>query len=258
MCVRVQPPTAAPPSSLPAPAAPVPAAAAAAAKGPTSGQSALLSSGAISSTADGQLRHKVHVSPLSLPSLRSYLRHDYPASLMDDSFLSELQHMADGIAQPATSASAQHASHRGPAPPQQPQAAQSITSLLCCPASFCLTAGTDRVVRFWDLHEPLDSYRVTGPPLADDGLQARYSGRIENSSVVMEETMQHSAAADGGTADQQQQQQQLMKLAVARKSRGATPPASCHQSEIVDMKAIEFPQKMLATASTDGVIKVWL
>ena len=277
MCIRVQPATATAASSTSAP----PAAAAALqqpapttaqhGKSASAGQSALLSSGAaLSTTADGQLRHKVHVSPLSLPSLRSYLRHDYPASLMDDSFLAELHQMADSIAQPtaANSNSSPQPSYRAAAAAvaQQPPSSQSITALLCCPASFCLTAGTDRVVRFWDLHEPLDSYRVSGPPLLDDSLQPRYSGRIENSSVVMEETMQHSnttdshtataaAAAAAGGADQQQQ---LMKLAVSRKSRGATPPASCHQSEIVDMKAIEWPQKMIATASTDGIIKVWI
>ena len=290
MCIRVQQPASVPSSSSSSSsvsaassvslsaAVPSQSAPSAAQHGKAaSGQSALLSSGtALSTTADGQLRHKVHVSPLSLPSLRSYLRHDYPASLMDESFLTELSQMADSIAQTTTAAagtsnssgsnSTPHPTSRTPSSVVQPQplSTQSITSLLCCSASFCLTAGTDRVVRFWDLHEPLDSYRVTGPPLLDDNWQPRYSGRIENSSVVMEETMQHtntdsnSGPAAGTAAADQQQQQHLMKLAVARKSRGATPPASCHQSEIVDMKAIEWPQKMIATASTDGIIKVWI
>ena len=287
MCIRVQPATAPPAagaaaSSFSAAAAAAAAQAAATAgqhgKGSSAGQSALLSSAsALSTTADGQLRQKVHVSPLSLPSLRSYLRLDYPQSLLDDSFLAELRQMADSLQTAATTGgtgtgtgssgsgtahsphTATHRSSASQSPPTPP--APSITSLLLCPGSFCLTAGTDRTVRFFDLHEPLDSYRVSGPPLLDDSWQPRYSGRIENSSVVMEETMQHSSAdgtSAGGAADQQQQQQQLMKLAVARKSRGATPPASCHQSEIVDMKAIEWPQKMIATASTDGIIKVWI
>ena len=282
MCIRVQPATA----STAAPSASTVTSSASSAvaastgsqqastaaqhgKAASSGQSALLSSNAaVSTTADGQLRHKVHVSPLSLPSLRSYLRHDYPASLVDDSLLHELSAMADSIASAAggatnTSSASAHTNSHGPSHGHsnsdaqssrrlQPPSVQSVTALLSCPGSFCLTAGTDRVVRFWDLHEPLDSYRVSGPPLLDDDVQPRYSGRIENSSVVMEETLQHTAAAAA------EQQQQLMKLAVARKSRGATPPASCHQSEIVDMKAIEWPQKMIATASTDGIIKVWI
>ena len=279
MCIRVQPATAATSSSSSGSAAAAAVTSQAAAtsaqhgKSSSAGQSALLSSGALSTTADGQLRHKVHVSPLSLPSLRSYLRHDYPASLMDDSFLTELNQMADSIAHTATAAgsanssnSSPHSTHRSTAAAsaQQPLSAQSITSLLCCPGSFCLTAGTDRVVRFWDMHEPLDSYRLTGPPLLDDNMQPRYSGRIENSSVVMEETMQHSnnTAADThnntAASSAADQQQHLIKLAVSRKSRGATPPASCHQSEIVAMKAMEWPQKMIATASTDGIIKVWI
>ena len=280
MCVRVQPATAtsgatsASAGALSAPTAVSATVASQAApmpgqhgKAASAGQSALLSSGAaLSTTADGQLRHKVHVSPLSLPSLRSYLRHDYPASLMDESFLGELTQLADSITQQTTGAvnnnsSTQHSTYRAQAAAAstaQPPSSQSITSLLCCPGSFCLTAGTDRVVRFWDLHEPLDSYRVTGPPLLDDNWQPRYSGRIENSSVVMEETLQHSSNTDSHSGTAAGEQQQLMKLAVARKSRGATPPASCHQSEIVDMKAIEWPQKMIATASTDGMIKVWI
>jgi len=31
-----------------------------------------------------------------------------------------------------------------------------------------------------------------------------------------------------------------------------------HQDTILDVKAIEFPQKMLATASRDGTVKVFL
>ena len=149
----------------------------------------------------------------------------------------------------------------------------SITSFLCCPQSFCLTAGSDRVIRFWDLHEPIDSYRVSQPDLPDD-VVARYTGRIENSTCVMEEVLHttHGAAAmaaqaeddhKGGAAAQGKngastELEERMRSALAKKSRGQSPPSSCHQSEIVDLKAIEFPQKMLASASTDGIIKIWI
>jgi hypothetical protein len=44
-----------------------------------------------------------------------------------------------------------------------------------------------------------------------------------------------------------------------RHSRRAGPHAAPthHADAITDLKAIEFPQPMLATASRDGVVKIW-
>lgn len=120
-------------------------------------------------------RQKVHVSPLSLPSLRSYIRESGPADrigggssaayppaysassgfyhsllgvTLDDSFLREFSQM--GSPEPLL------ASNSGAAAPA------SIRSFLLCKESFALTAGTDKVVRFWDMRDPADSYRSEG------------------------------------------------------------------------------------------------
>ena len=226
---------------------------------------------AVSANADGQLRHKVSVSPLSLPSLRSYLKSDYPQSLMDDSVIKELQNLTDAFNGPHGAGSTSTPSSSSPSSLLSLQSSASITSFLCCPQSFALTAGSDRILRFWDLHEPIDSYRVSQPDMPDD-VVARYTGRIENSTCVMEEVLTHAQGGAAGTgADEEPkagqggggarggvEAEERMRSALAKKSRGQSPPSSCHQSEIVDLKAIEFPQKMLASASTDGIIKIWI
>lgn len=119
-------------------------------------------------------RQKVHVSPLSLPSLRSYIRESGPADriggssaafppaysassgfyhsllgvTLDDSFLREFSQM--GSPESLLSTGSGGASSPAPA---------SIRSFLLCKESFALTAGTDKVVRFWDMRDPADSYR---------------------------------------------------------------------------------------------------
>jgi hypothetical protein len=42
------------------------------------------------------------------------------------------------------------------------------------------------------------------------------------------------------------------------KRYGPVPPPTAHQEEIVDLRAIEYPVKMLATAAKDGTIKIWV
>ena len=118
-------------------------------------------------------RQKVRVSPLSLPSLRSYIRNDYATApqnsqvassgtnfhpayssssgfyhsllgvTLDDSFLKEFATL--GAPESTNSSSAATSS--------------SINSFLVCKESFALTAGTDKKIRFWDLRDPADSYR---------------------------------------------------------------------------------------------------
>lgn len=69
---------------------------------------------------------------------------------------------------------------------------------------------------------------------------------------------QHAPGSGGAGAGGSSDDQLRAKLAAARKNSGQMPPSTAHSSEILDMKAIEYPQKMLATASRDGVIKIWI
>ncbi len=42
------------------------------------------------------------------------------------------------------------------------------------------------------------------------------------------------------------------------KRYGPVPPITAHHEEIVDLRAIEYPVKMLATCSRDGAVKIWV
>lgn len=47
--------------------------------------------------------------------------------------------------------------------------------------SFVVTGGHDRVLRYWDLARPVDSYRVSSDDIGPFDL--RYNARIENNTV---------------------------------------------------------------------------
>lgn len=130
-------------------------------------------------------RQKVQVSPLSLPSLRSYIREGGSAergsasksanaaataysacsgfyqsllgNTLDESFLREFSRMGspDGLASAASTAAAASASAAAAAS----STPASIRSFLMCKEAFAMTAGTDKLVRYWDMREPADSYR---------------------------------------------------------------------------------------------------
>jgi len=278
----------------------------------------------------GGSRNRVRVSPLSLPSLRSYMRHDshavasgsasgsglfspphsYTSSsgfyhsilgvTLDDAFVRELSNMGlppDASTQGGPADGMPSSSH---SPSTAASKAPTITSMLLCKESFALTAGTDAVVRFWDLRDPADSYRICGEDLSE-GDYLRYHCRVENSTVVLEEVLSqaslatsasatspststssnnHASAAASATESpasstsnnaqpsstasirsQSPSDRRLMEEKLrerARRQHGLIPPSASHTSAILAMKAFEYPQKMLATASRDGSIKIWI
>jgi WD40 repeat protein len=160
----------------------------------------------------------------------------------------------------------------------------SIRSFLLCRDFFTLTSGSDRVVRFWDLRDPADSYRISAPELGSSGSGGssgqsssssagdeyshylRYNSRVENTTVVLEEVLSNqipvqdgsASGGAGGGGSGTREERARHKAASARRTQGQQSPSPAHASDILDMKAIEFPQKMLATAGRDGVIKIWI
>ena len=104
----------------------------------------------------------------------------------------------------------------------------------------------------------------------------RYNSRFENTTVVMEEVLSNqagpaatagsgsgsgsNAGSSGASSNDNSSASPALKakFVMARKTSGQTPPSTAHTSEILDMKALEFPQKMIATAARDGVIKIWI
>jgi phosphoinositide-3-kinase regulatory subunit 4 len=224
-----------------------------------------LSTAAANNTAN--LKSKVKVSPFSLPSLRSY-NNVLGLSLIDETFQKELSSSIDFINNEL----------------------YSVTGFKCCNQSFLLTSHTDRAIRFWDLNNAGDSYRVTNlhlDSLNEHNYAVKYSGKLENNTVVYEETTQHypdltqaKAAAeqkskengtsenhsnsnvqndtDGSNVHNSNSSPEQQKLLLSKRARGLVSPSSAHSSEILDLVAIEFPQKMLATADRAGIVKVWI
>jgi WD40 repeat protein len=284
--------------------APVGSSAAAGAGPPPLNRRESLNVAAAASAYPNRARQKVHVSPLSLPSLRSYMREadlrsagggvgqtasfppPYSSSsgfyqsivntTLDDAFLKEF-----AAATPETTASTGAGGTAVPAPPVP----LSIRSFLLCRDFFTLTSGSDRVVRFWDLRDPADSYRISAPELGSSGSGSgssgqssgssagdeyshylRYNSRVENTTVVLEEVLSNqipvqdgsATGGAGGGGSGAREERARHKAASARRTQGQQSPSPAHASDILDMKAIEFPQKMLATAGRDGVIKIWI
>lgn len=134
-----------------------------------------------------------------------------------------------------------------------------------------LTAGTDCAVRCWDCVKTEGSYVVISPPPSDNAAAAaaaagnaqhtletddvpeyRYSlNTIKGVGVVEEQCAmptQHNATESGPQREAQ--------LAATRwRARAAS---LAHQQTVVDMACVEgYVEPLLATASLDGVIKVW-
>jgi WD40 repeat protein len=207
------------------------------------------------------VRPSIRVSPLSLPSLRSYmmLGSAYKPPALDGQFAAEFKAIGDR------------------------RKDTYVSSFLCCRENFVLTAGTDRTVRFWDLRDPTDSYRVTAPgtttTAAATGLRGgnkrgdvRFKARMGNNTAVFEELASSSApvplvskkssssssSSDAKHKQKQKQQQQQQSADVLKGHRGPTPASTAHKDIITDMKALQFPQNMLVTSSRDGLVKVWV
>eukprot|EP00457_Paulinella_chromatophora_P000231 gb/GEZN01000231.1/.p1 GENE.gb/GEZN01000231.1/~~gb/GEZN01000231.1/.p1 ORF type:complete len:1689 (+),score=318.73 gb/GEZN01000231.1/:174-5240(+) len=132
---------------------------------------------------------------------------------------------------------------------------RSIRSFLISPEQFCLTGGSDATVRYWDLRQPRESYRVVGRDLGP--FSVRYDGKREKNLAIFQEVLSASEAISEQKESQAKRQRRIRE-AFAQQRRGPVPASPAHQDEILAMQAIEFPQKMLATAGRDGVVKIWV
>lgn len=76
-----------------------------------------------------------------------------------------------------------------------------MVSFLYCRSSYCLTAGSDRIVRYWDLSNGGESsYHITKPEQSNIKIQqTKVQGRLENTTVVLEEQQAENALTDKQT-----------------------------------------------------------
>lgn len=110
--------------------------------------------------------------------------------------------------------------------------------------------GADCAVRCWDLSDPTDnSYCVVAPPPAEPFTGPptfEYSCRKVNDVPVVEESCQLIRQSS-------QRQQQLQAQTWWERALGL-----CHKQTITAMARVEgHSESLLATASMDGVVKVW-
>lgn len=130
-------------------------------------------------------------------------------------------------------------------------------SLLSGPGSELLSGGSDCAVRCWDVVDPQRSYVVVAPP-QDAYVVPKwsYSSRVVGQASVIEER------AVEGIASQRRGAVREDAAAVEERQVGARwwerAVALGHQQSIVDMARMEgHAEPLLASASLDGVIKVW-
>lgn len=169
------------------------------------------------------------VSPLTLPSLRVQTLAESKEGGLDQAAIRELGARRD-----------------------EPQ--ESVNGFLFCREGYVLTAGSDRVIRYWDLNDPLESRHVSGDDISPNW--TRCNGSLQNNTVVYEELV--GTPLDGKEGDLPSEEDIAMqqRYQLANKGRGVVPPPTTHEDCILDLKAIEFPHKMLVSAGRDGVIKV--
>eukprot|EP00475_Leptophrys_vorax_P038192 TRINITY_DN6689_c0_g1_i1.p1 TRINITY_DN6689_c0_g1~~TRINITY_DN6689_c0_g1_i1.p1 ORF type:complete len:1151 (+),score=275.62 TRINITY_DN6689_c0_g1_i1:39-3455(+) len=149
---------------------------------------------------------------------------------------------------------------------------------------FVLTVGSDAVVRFWNLQVDKEELRPSRrlSSSRDDLIDGHlfYKAHLEGSTAMFEEIVSRDNFdfAANIVTPEEKMSEQLRNSAVmgsvrmttsaqtannarslrAGRARGPTEPPSHHTDAITDLKAFEYPQKMLITSSRNGRIKVWV
>ncbi|KXS16088.1 hypothetical protein M427DRAFT_145085 [Gonapodya prolifera JEL478] len=166
------------------------------------------------------------------------------------------------------------------------QPSRSSLALYPAPdASFLLTAGTDRKIRFWDHANADDSYVMCGPPPSEEGApHARYSTRQHEGVLFHMEyaapgvlgstggslprinraaaTLSVGSGGSGITNGQEgrEMQQQWYPPPATGSSglgRSSWPAVLAHRDAVTDITVTTVPYPMVLTGGRDGVVKVW-
>jgi WD40 repeat protein len=141
---------------------------------------------------------------------------------------------------------------------------------------FILTAGSDAVIRYWNLQvEKEDSRHSRRISSADVDGRVFFKSHVENNASVIEEIVTKDALdqVNSSLIENDEEKYQLSgsaslgklsfhlnsnKNKKAIRQRGPIEPPTYHTDNITDLKAFEFPQKMLISSSRNGKIKVWV
>ena len=128
------------------------------------------------------------------------------------------------------------------------------TGVLIAKDQFLISAGRDRVVRYWDMQCPAKSFRISNTSPNTTFTYNAYRDKKYN-EVVFEELIEFE---EEDYADLNEKQD-TGTISSSKKATGKSHDSKAvHQDIITDLKAVEFPQKMLLTASRNGIVKVWI
>merc|ERR1712113_229740 len=116
---------------------------------------------------------------------------------------------------------------------------------------FIICAGRDRVVRYWDMQQPQKSFRISDTTPNTIFTYNAYQDKKYN-EVVFEELIEFE---EEDYADLNEKKDTATISSSKSKQHNTK---SVHQDIITDLKAIEYPQKMLLTSSRNGIVKVWI
>ncbi|XP_039265322.2 phosphoinositide 3-kinase regulatory subunit 4-like [Styela clava] len=108
------------------------------------------------------------------------------------------------------------------------------------------TAGTDSVIRLWDMNKPVNS-KILSEPSHQSTTSVSYDLRRVEGTDVIQEHVTKAKSAGGSTASAAESGPEL-------RSNGVE---TCHRDVITDMAMFRVNQTMLVSASRDGVVKIW-
>mmetsp|Transcript_8884 Transcript_8884/g.13259 ORF Transcript_8884/g.13259 Transcript_8884/m.13259 type:complete len:1469 (+) Transcript_8884:1-4407(+) len=113
-----------------------------------------------------------------------------------------------------------------------------------------LTAGRDRIIRYWNLNRIERSHRLTRDYLGP--YRTKFSMREENATVIFEEQLLKEL--DAPVIVRSPERKKRMKLP---KGSSSSFTQKIHESQITDMKAVNYGEGLLASCDSTGVIKIW-
>jgi len=121
----------------------------------------------------------------------------------------------------------------------------SVRALLCPPNSAAIiSGGIDGRLRYWDMNKPQTSYIISG--LQQNELKPKYKGYKHDDVLVVEEY-----------PDFHSNRKSEIEMARTTSTVLGLSGTVHHCDTILDIKCLDFSQKMLVSCSRDGVIKVW-
>ncbi|KAJ6237137.1 phosphoinositide 3-kinase regulatory subunit 4 [Anaeramoeba flamelloides] len=119
------------------------------------------------------------------------------------------------------------------------------TSWIAKDKSYMITAGSDAIIRYWDLTKITKSYTISG----SIDKEIEFNSSVQQAVAVYSTYPKEIVDQELGFIRHQQESKNL-------KSRVSKLKAE-HRDAITSINLLEYPSKFLISGSRDGVVKVW-